>query len=106
MLKTFTSLAASLLVCGVALAAPARAESERAVHYHDLDLGSPAGQKTLTARLRWAVRAVCGEPSPQDLRGMLNNSHCRRAVSEQAASAAERAIALHEAHADRLATRR
>lgn len=105
--KTITSLAAAtLLISSLAVGAPAHAEPTHAVSYSDLDLGTATGQKALSDRLRWAVRSVCGTPNPSELRAVMDNRRCRWAASGQAANAAEGAIALYQAQAERLATRR
>jgi UrcA family protein len=40
----------------------------RVVHYADLDLGTPAGEAALHARIRYAADEVCGEQYPQVLK--------------------------------------
>lgn len=95
--------AAALLATGFA---PAHAQSSREVHFADLDLGSPAGQRALESRLRSAVRVVCATPNPTDLKQMSETRRCRRVASAGAKLAVDRAIVRYQAQTERLAARR
>jgi UrcA family protein len=63
-----------------------------AIHYADLDLGTAAGRTSLDNRIRDAVRAACGDPSPVDLRGRNGAESCRADLN--AALAGQRELAL------------
>ena len=78
MIKTSLILAASLLA---AIPAPAFAKPEvtvsRIVRYADLNLNSAAGRRQLERRIDAAVRAVCSEALPTDLRSTVEVQQCR-----------------------------
>lgn len=81
------SLTAGLLAAGLTFASGiGQAQAQQtpapvhtvAVHYGDLDLGSPDGRTALTHRLRQAVNAACGTASSADLAGQNRTAACRR----------------------------
>lgn len=78
MSKILLILASSLaaITASPAVAAPHNA-GVRTVAYADLDLGSTAGRARLDQRVAAAVRAVCGQASPADLRGLAEIRACR-----------------------------
>jgi UrcA family protein len=79
-MKTMLSYAALL---AAALTAPAVAQNPASppttlsVSYADLDLRSEAGVKILDQRIRNAVSAACGIPSPADAYGKERVEKCR-----------------------------
>jgi len=54
------------------------------VYTADLDLSSPAGQRTLDHRLVQAAYEVCGTPSDVDLKGKNDARACRADVLAKA----------------------
>lgn len=101
-MKMIKSLAAGLIAAGLTFASgigQAQAQPGQgpvrtiAVHYGDLDLGSPGGRAALDHRLRQAVDTACGSASPVDLRGQNRAAACRRDLSASLAGQRERALA-------------
>ena len=79
MSKLILALAATLAAGFTAApvqAAP-RPPDVRIVSTAGFDLASPAGRARLDRRIAAAVRAVCGQASPADLRGRANIRACR-----------------------------
>ncbi|QMW23510.1 UrcA family protein [Sandaracinobacteroides saxicola] len=62
-----------------------------AVEHGDLDLRTEAGQRTLDARIRTAVRSVCSVDGARDIRAMP--ARCRAEATAKAQVAAQAAIA-------------
>jgi len=93
MSKILFILASSLaaLTASPAAAAPQN-PAVRTVAYADLDLSSAAGRTRLDRRISAAVRAVCGEASPADLRGLHEIRACRAEASARVAEARPGAI--------------
>lgn len=87
---TFT--AASGIGHAVARAQPPAAQTV-AVHYGDLDLGSPAGRAALNHRIRQAVRTACGEASSADLKGQNQVAACRAGLTASLADERDTALA-------------
>lgn len=63
------------------------------VQHSDLDLGTPAGAKSLQHRVWRAVAAVCGTTSDFDIAGKNNIRQCRRDTLLVASAKADQAIA-------------
>ena len=63
------------------------------VQHGDLDLGTPAGAKSLQHRVWRAVVAVCGTTSDFDVAGKNDIQHCRRDTLQVASAKADQAIA-------------
>ena len=63
------------------------------VEHGDLDLGTPAGAKSLQHRVWRAVVAVCGTASDFDVAGKNDIQHCRRDTLQVASAKAEQALA-------------
>jgi UrcA family protein len=78
MLKTLIPIAFAITAAGAtsALALPYDAPT-RAVSYADLDMASADGRARLEQRIHAAARAVCGQPSPVDLRSYFETRACR-----------------------------
>ena len=105
----------SLLVAAIAAAviAPSPAAAQNgapasrivAIHYADLDLGTAAGRTSLDHRIRHAVRAACGDPSPADLRGRNGAEACRADLNAALAGQRELAVAGRGAATPLLARR-
>ena len=97
------ALAAASLAAPV-LAADATPGLRIAVPHADLNLASAAGVSRLDARLRLAIKTLCGEPRDYDLAGSNAIRRCRAEARD--AVAAQRARLLVAAGADtRLAAR-
>ena len=63
------------------------------VEHGDLDLGTPAGAKSLQHRVWRAVVAVCGTASDFDVAGKNDIQHCRRDTLQVASAKADQVIA-------------
>jgi UrcA family protein len=96
-MSKFTSVAAvafSLLcaatpaLCRPALSVTTDADGRRqtVVDYSDLDTATPAGAAALAARIRLAVREVCG-PRPQTLRDLGAEQAFEHCVSDSSQTA-------------------
>lgn len=100
MKNTLLIIAGSALVASLAInAAPAIGATPPAsdtavsiVRTADLDLSTPAGQRTLRQRLVVAAHAVCDDPSAVDLKAGNEEARCR---AEVLAAASRKAEALH-----------
>jgi UrcA family protein len=77
MSKTSLTIAFAALSLAAAPALAGPSPATRLVRYADLDLSAEAGRIRLEQRIRAAVRAVCGQPSPADLRGVYEVRACR-----------------------------
>jgi UrcA family protein len=78
MLKTLIPIAFAITAATAtsALALPYGGPT-RAVSYADLDMSSADGRARLDQRIRSAARAVCGSPSPIDVRSYFEMRDCR-----------------------------
>jgi UrcA family protein len=77
-------IAALFALCAApALAAQAEPQTTT-ISTADLNLATPQGTAQLRARLRSAVRAVCGEADTRDLQAMADRDRCRALTQEQA----------------------
>lgn len=63
------------------------------VQHSDLDLGTPAGAKSLQHRVWRAVVDVCGTTSEFDIAGQNDIRQCRRDTLQVASAKAEQVIA-------------
>lgn len=63
------------------------------VRYDDLNLGSPAGQRRLQLRVKYAARSVCGEPNRLDIGEMNAARECRTQAEASAMPQLQLAIA-------------
>jgi len=81
------ALAASLFAAGRAALAQELGQELRSttVHYGDLNIGSPAGLKTLRQRVRHAAAQVCGPaPGPADILQGFGYEACLRDTEARA----------------------
>lgn len=80
-MKTTLAIAGAILCASitssVAWAGAVPAPRTVTVQTADLNLGSPAGQRTLDRRIDQAVRQVCGEPSALVQGGRQASERCR-----------------------------
>ena len=85
MLKTLIPIAFAITAATAtsALALPYGGPT-RAVSYADLDMSGADGRARLRQRLHAAARAVCGQPSPIDVRGHFEMRACRSETYTQA----------------------
>lgn len=92
-------VAAALAAAALAsVPAPAQSGAQRiAVPHSDLDLGHAEHRARLDLRLLRAARAVCGTPSPADLRGSERAAACIAEVR----AAADPQVRAAIAHAER-----
>ena len=84
-----------LALVAAAIAATPAAAQGRSVSFADLDLTSRSGIATFDARIERAVRQVCGQASPNDLRGRHYVERCR--TETRASVQARRSDALAQA---------
>ncbi len=100
-LFTICALAASAL----AISTPATAGwKTKKVQYDDLDLSAAQGQDRLKARVKQAVRQVCGDPRAITLKERTDLRNCESSAMARAMPKADRQIAAYiESH--RLASR-
>lgn len=89
------SVAPALIAAAIAVSPAAASSGSQRVSFADLDLTTPAGIAELDARLERAVRDVCGEPWPRDLRGRRYIEQCR--TETRATLQAQRGDALAQA---------
>jgi UrcA family protein len=79
-------------------AAPGTIRTQVVVTFDDLDLASPAGARTLYARLRSASQQACGNrPDARDLRGYMAYQSCYDSALEKAVRKVDNGhlLALH-----------
>lgn len=75
-MKNFAIVAA----LAAATAVPAAAQDTVEIYFGDLDVASPAGTATLSARLQAGADAACERPDNRNLKGMLAWKECKNAV--------------------------
>jgi UrcA family protein len=85
----FASAALTATPLVAAPAEPTRAE----VHYNDLDLTSPQGEKALRTRVARAVTKVCGVADLRELHEQRQIHECRTSARDGAAPQIETALA-------------
>jgi UrcA family protein len=94
---SFKTIALSTAAALLAASAPAMAGvKSRPVQYKDLDLSSAAGQQRLEARIKSAVKSVCGDPRAYSLAEKQDRARCQRDALESAMPKAERTIARYK----------
>jgi UrcA family protein len=65
----------------------------KSVSYGDLDLTSKTGQDKFDQRIKAAVRSVCGEDSPRDMKSYELQQQCKMQAMRHAKKQSEKAIA-------------
>jgi UrcA family protein len=91
-----TRILLSLSLCGSLAATPAFAEPEApsaTIRTDDLDLATPAGERTLHHRVAWAVTTICSGLGVRDLATVSREQACRTAAMAKVAPQIEVAIA-------------
>ena len=88
-------LAASLAALGVANPVSAQPVNGRtAVSTAGLDLSTAEGQRALDLRILHAASALCGTPSPADVRSRAGYDECRAQARATATAERDRLIEL------------
>jgi UrcA family protein len=96
-LVAFTILAAA----GNAVAQPPTAETHAptiAVSFADLDIGSPAGLRTLNGRLHGAASRLCIQHARKSLQTELAERRCMSAAMSSAQAGIDQALAERSVH--------
>lgn len=95
-----TAFTAFTLLLTVVIGCPATAQQlTRVVSYHDLDLTTPKGARTLRHRLAHAVNYVCRFASAGDDLIKSENQQCREDVAAAIKPKMTRAIEIAQARA-------
>ena len=84
-MKKLSIASAVAVVLSTIAAAPAAAQDTQvAVHYGDLDLGTAAGSQILGERIEAGLKTVCARPDIRDLKSMLAWEQCKDAAMTSA----------------------
>jgi len=108
-MKTISILAAlfaTTLTAAPAFAQVATPQRTVAVSFADLNLRSEDGRAALDSRIRSAIREVCGNPSPADLRGQNRAADCRAELSARVSLQRDVALAAAQKGGNSIAIRR
>ena len=99
MKKLSVASAVAVVLSSIAVAPAAAQDTQVAIHYGDLDLGTAAGTQVLGERLEAGVKAVCDRPDIRDLKSMVAWEQCKDAAmtsaNEQLARLGTRVIAAN-----------
>lgn len=91
-LLPLVAVGALLMLAPQAAPASAAPSQSLAVRYTDLDLSRRDGAAALDRRIGHAVRALCGTPSPTDLRERNDVRRCREEARGKASGQRARVV--------------
>jgi UrcA family protein len=92
---------AILAAAGNAAAQPPAGEIDApttVVSFADLDIGSPAGLRTLNGRIRGGASTLCIQQGRKSLQRELAERHCMSAAMSSAQSGVDQALAERSVH--------
>ena len=83
--KLAIASAVAVALSSIAAAPVAAQDTQVAIHYGDLDLGTTAGSQALGERFEVGLKTVCARPDIRELKSMVAWEQCKDAAVASAA---------------------